>query len=595
MDVGSDNDDYEVVEEIDYDDPRFAPLDPNDRLANARNRPDWDAPAPTRQRRMRRPASAEEVRRQQFETARRIIFGRTNVHGYVHYGEHYMEPWPGKQPRERWTTAGTVEPLEVEYQTPFSLGGCTLMITQGAPDGHVFGRGGEAKGRFGAAVWMQMTGTVWDRGEIVKPTSPPKRDAGLMLAANWVFIGILRADCFIPASPNWMDLVTIKAYGHAGEADVGPNNYVNYRTHVDISRPVVLGRSLFVAQEHLPEKIVIATAGFRPLHGRLDIRGLWYWNYDTNLSWVQAAPKVKDDDPEEISLLDVANFAGWSTNGRNGSWDQVLEHDAPGFLRMSPIVRNMGRSPSTVYDTTMAAKYFGAVPLDRTRRYFDVQPPAEFLRHLGCAGAVPHAACLFRYGGPHRLGAYNESVWRVDDMAAVCYAQSYIMHVLTGPDRRHWFPNAADQRPMKEMQEPLPCMAIRLLPQTDEVYRLELTDGQHFVPFESLKTALYFQVSSLAYRAARVLDTQLAREAGQMSSKDFAHYVQGLVRDTDLLEVMRLIQERKDRMEEYEFMGCHVCLDKPSTLKANKVPGLQVCSALCYQQYKVGAKINKAK
>jgi len=36
-----------------------------------------------------------------------------------------------------------------------------------------------------------------------------------------------------------------------------------------------------------------------------------------------------------------------------------------------------------------------------------------------------------------------------------------------------------------------------------------------------------------------------------------------------------------------EQVGCDVCKEQPAKLKANKVPGLQVCSALCYQRAKI--------
>ena len=77
-----------------------------------------------RARPKRRQASDEEVRRQQFETARRIIFGTRIVN----------TDEPEVMARERHTSAGMVEWDQISFNTPVPLGQVRLMITKGMDD-----------------------------------------------------------------------------------------------------------------------------------------------------------------------------------------------------------------------------------------------------------------------------------------------------------------------------------------------------------------------------------------------------------------------------------------------------------------------------
>jgi hypothetical protein len=232
----------------------------------------------------------------------------------------------------------------------------------------------------------------------------------------------------------------------------------------------------------------------------------------------------------------------------------------------------------------------------------NVDVPEEFRARLGPRRSGPCAFLRNRqtYARPEP----DFCAWTTEDVAAVIYAQSYLMHVLTGPDRRRYegVPETMMTLPIenaKETREPDPCFRWA----RSDAFGMLLVEllGPGHVPFVSGGTSLRFFTPSLAMRAARELQRQWGEAALSAlttypndGSRVFGNLLAGEDRER-LARELAAMQIPLDRFDEFEFMGCHVCLDKPATLKANKVPGLQVCSPLCYQQYKIEAKNNKGK
>jgi hypothetical protein len=616
MDVPAYRAEHEESEEmewtVDYDDPSFAPLDPSNREANARPI-DWDAPLPMRQRPKRRPASEGEVRRLQFETARRIIFGTRNVWGYTHRGE----PTPGKQPRDAWTTGGFVRAHDITYHTPFQLGNATLMITPGLNEREDNPRvpiEQRAVPMPVEVVWMEMPGPIVDKRKDGRPFvyTPTVLGFGtaFMINYQWVCIGYLRADDFIPVIPDFSELLRLEVvyYGDGnddvrgweervqteeewfipdgfnkkgelrGEAIDIPMGEVDYEQVT----PLDEGGS---EEEELPDQLQTA--------------------YTIEATWMQLVPQPNAQHPLQFKAEDVG-FAVGVNGSSHDEPDEISEHSGEagwgdtkwkvGKYRMATLNGNWHLIYTPVLPSRLALSIF----------HFDV--PHEFLRRLGLRDLFqddPGMLCGFKRTfheeeepvAPRREPVYTG--WRLDDVARVIYAQSYLMHVLTGPDRRRYenVPRDVAQvviEDAKETQEPQPWCKIVSTPAIHGALRIELLGSGH-VPFVSSGTALRLWTPSLALRAARVLQQEHAQRAmqafaahGREGGTVFAHVLRGDDEER-LARELAAMQIPLDRFEEFEFMGCHVCLDKPAELQSPKVPGLKVCSEVCYRDYKAKA------
>ena len=545
----SDEDRYDVVHEVDYDHPSLAPLNPHDRLRLARG-PDWDTPPPMRQRRVRRPASAEEVRRMQFETARRIIFGSKNVHGYsaVTGG-----PMPGKEQREAWTTAGFVRPDEISYQTPFQLGSVTLMITRGL-NKEVPATQAERMAKATPApiqvVWMEMPGpivgmTLSGRPRVSTSNDPDYLD-GLMVNYQWVCIGFLRADDFIPMMPNFASLfyVEIAVQGHPEDKRWNRPPVAEWpfpqSTRSEFGQ--LTGReikaSLPIIQQMADKGIPLETPRF-------------VWMYPTALVWKQLVPDPSPDAPIGVHVADIARFV---------RYDRVPWHEqeTPDDLGTYSIHRR--------YKGEVTLKYKSVMPIHEARRMFNVSAPEVFCNQLGFVEQQPFAFLRADYDRSADTELHPVlTAWRADDVAAVIYAQSYLMHVLTGPDRRRYegVPEGVATRTIpdaKETQEPLPCFKVVRFQDPHRMDQVMLL-GPNPVPFVSNGTSLRFFNPSLALRAARQVqegygDVVLATfaRAGESGPRVFAYMLSR--EDKALVARLRAaMQIPLDRFEQYEFMG----------------------------------------
>lgn len=540
-----DEGDVEMVWETDWDHPSLAPMDPHDRLALSRG-PDWDAPIPMRQRAVRRPASEGEVRRMQFETARRVIFGTQNVHGY---SAVTGEPMPGKEPREAWTTAGFVRPSEISYRVPFKLGDVTLMITQGlnkVPPEDPSERRDNPTARSIQVVWMEMPSpiigmTLSRRPEIITSKSDLGVD-GILINYQWVCIGYLRSDDFIPVMPNFASLLYVETrigappgdrrWGHAPQADfvlIGPSTIENGQ---------LMGHRI---RQYAPLTWVHSDLSDPKSRGHNEFR------YAVSLVWKQLVPSPIPDAPPGVVISPIVRF----------------DERTPVPYGTHGLYKVVG-----VSQFEAAIHYEPALPISEAHSVFRTVIPEEFLAQLGPAAAdTVFFSRNFSSEQGDQEPATGKCAWKYGDVAAVIYAQSYLLYVLSGPDRRRYegpregmaarfIPDA------KETLEPPPCFRINRAEYLDNVLQVELLGPDH-VPFVSAGTSLRFFTPSLALRAARVLQTShawLANDVFQRypdGSAVFARLV-GRHGGHRLFRDLAAMQIPLDRFEEYEFMGAQV-------------------------------------
>ena len=553
----------------------------------------------------RRRATAEEVRRMQFETARTVIFGdklirRTtaNVEG----------------PREAWTTAGVVNVWNAKLRTPFQLGTATLMLSKGLVP--VLTRAqverNEPRPAILIVVWMQMAGPIIIENRANEPVvwRPPNRSDswdGLMINHRWVCIGYLREDDFLPVIPNFEELLFFELEVDPDDQDEGIHRIVQeYPTDFRVTEDGQYGAGAFSFGVQIINRTELDQgsdqesdeAGKEDRHQFLyTIRG----------DWKQLVPQPGAQAPYAVRIETITDTVlDFESAYLDPEWDieDLLEPVViPGGLGTYRI--KIGIIDNTKADII----YSPVVPIKQARRVLDVEVPQEFQELLG---PPLDGICAFKrkvdwYGGDE--GVSTLCAWKHEDVVAVIYAQSYLMHVLTGPDRRRYEGYlegvmARSIEDAKETQEPKPWCRIARAPRLNDMFQVELL-GQGHVPFVSAGTALRFFNPSLALRAARVLQEQDARDALAHGP----HYGAWLAQepdpnpdpDEDVQAQRRPHALRRadamsiplDRFDQYEFMGCHVCAVAPVAFTATKVKGLQVCSEQCYKAFKQGTSQRK--
>jgi len=524
---------------------------------------DEDEALPSGQERVRRPASSNEVRRMQFETARRILFGTKKISGQG-------------QPREAWTTAGIFSVFDAQLRIPFTLGNVTLMISRGLNAMINLRRDPGPYPEYTQVVWMRLPGPVVGKDEHDRPVayraSTTGEKSGLWIVRHWVCIGFLRRDDFIPMMPTFTDLMYLEV--------LKDGDTIKEVHWADVYGPTEDGRVEGNTIEI--EASVINRADFQDSD---DSGSAWEDSYELKKSlsaqWKQLIPAPEDgrewmSHSVEVSEL-VLDFADAEADQGSLETDPFEDQQAGG---------GHGTYRSEIaYGPKLHIEYSPVLPIAEAHRMFNVDPPEEFLANLGAASNGP---CAFQRSASGRKADPTTlfCAWKHEDVAMVIYAWSYLMHVLTGPDPRPYRGDVGPFPDMKETQEPMPCLKIARATKLFGMPRVELLGHGH-VPFVSAGIAMRFFTPSLAYLAARELQRDFARAAMTMSRGAFGHMISSQDRE-ELFAMLAQMQIPLDRMEETEFLGCHVCFDKPAAFKAVKV-GLQVCSQQCYAALKQGS------
>jgi len=344
----------------------------------------------------KRQQTIDLVREDQFETARRIIFGSRVLH-----------PRVGSE-REAWTTAGLVRKDQIAYDTPFTLGGCELMITRGAPRPDLHPDIPDPNLIFGAPVWLAMAEPLYMEPVAQKPPrsarmravadrNPNYIEGVIVRDGKWMCIGILRSDVFVPFMPKFDSLLRFKLrpspYGDEEHVTPGMGNMILDFMHGELSM-------------HYSGPIIEFTKVGDEIYLYLEQRGAK--GFETVLSILPQPGQTLR--PVVIELPDGA--------GRAYNEERVRP------------IRPAFRGPA---------------PLKRVRRYFDnVEVPEAFMRAhfydgLGWSDP-PHDRtdpCVYTISNDER-----QHVWCLSDVSAVLYAHDELMNVLTGPDIRRYIDDA---------------------------------------------------------------------------------------------------------------------------------------------------------
>jgi len=279
------------------------------------------------------------------------------------------------------------------------------------------------------------------------------------------------------------------------------------------------------------------------------------WPYLTSVVWKQFVPNPSPNPPMGMHIVDIVRFFPDETVSFRPDTETI---EGVGTYTVKAFIKNQVR-----------LDYTPVVPYRQARRIFNVSAPEEFRAQLG---NPDWEACTFLRSFHKRTneGTRSDSVlcaWKYEDIALVIYAQSYLMHVLTGPDRRRYegVPEGVMARTIenaKETQEPTPCFKLAPAPELDGMYRVELL-GEGHVPFVSNGTSLRFFNPSLALRAARVLQQDYGDVAAMLrrtydnGSNVFATLLAKENKEL-LAKELAAVRIPLERFETYEFMGTRV-------------------------------------
>ena len=457
---------------------------------------------------------------------------------------------PGKEQREAWTTAGFVRPDEISYQTPFQLGSVTLMITRGLNKDVPASQADRMANATSApiqVVWMEMPGPIMGMTLSGRPrvstSNDPDHFDGLMVNYQWVCIGFLRTDDFIPMMPNFASLLYVEMFSRGDPGD----KHWNRHPEVDWTIPV---RTSIVKGQLASQEIRLT---LQVDHDKA-VRGAplkFMSRYSTTVLWKQLVPDPSPDAPVGVVVADIARFE----QGRllvQGEQEEV--HN------------NLGSWTTTfVSDRYAQVRYKSVLPITEARRMFHVSAPAEFRKQLGEIRQQQQPCMFLRKN--YEIGDQLSYVcaWRADDVAVVIYAQSYLMHVLTGPDRRRYegVPEGVATRNVpnaKETQEPRPCFKV-VHPRDPDAMDQIMLGGAGNIPFVSNGVSLRFFNPSLALRAARVLEENygdLAMKVLTTYPDDGSRLYASLLTPPRVEILMRELEAMRiplERFQEYEFMG----------------------------------------
>ncbi len=487
----------------------------------------------------RRRANHAEVNRLQFETARRIIFGT----------EIISDTNP---PREAWTSAGLVRAHNIQTNMPFTLGHLQFVIfePQYQTDDLI-----KRDLAFNAVVCIRWNTIITDFSEILD-TEEEEYEPTILCGPELVCIGSLQGDRFIACLPFFYDLYGVKHNGPQPESDK-----VFQSATVDQA-----GRSVF---DFTLSGFYFSDFDYHEFEKECVSQYMELWP-DQNVTYEKfrkqllspdiekAVTKYIEDQVEsEEFRLDLDEEVTWYQNHQR-------------FVKIRVPYNDVTLRGSDEYSADYRVDT--AVPFDQFAPYFDFQVPEEFMRQL--CPQHEELSTPVRFGYAERR---NGGVWRLDDVATILYAQCYIVHVLKGPDKRHFVTDPTDTSPFKETLPP-PCLfEIRRDP--NDVC-LDIFVKYDNILYVSWQVNFRFFTSSLAFRSARVLENEMLH-----TTADFAQRLNRYLKRNPraLQEVHRAMQNFHFR----EFLGCHVCGTKQcDTPMMVKYANIHLCSHACYDKIK---------
>lgn len=480
----------------------------------------------------RRPANDATVNRLQFETARRIIFGT----------EIIKDTNP---PREAWTSAGLVRAHNIQARMAFTLGHIQFVIFE-----PLYQIDDQIKQdlAFNALVCIRWDIEV-DMYEDVDPI--------ILCGPELVCIGTLQSDRFIACLPYFFDLYGVE---HPPEADAGENVKspiisVNHNGEGEIENYKLYGYLNSNVDYTEFEKSNVEY--FFDIHPELNIQSKKGYKQFKNKKLPKNITKDIENFIDNELQSETFYFLGEDDSIRWFQYREYVTYFDELYIDAEEIDRE---------DDYTEFRFKGHVPYDRFEPYFNFQVPDAFMKVLCPQGYERAQPVRFGYGR-------TTVVWRLDDVATILYAQSYLVHVLKGPDPRNFVSDPNDQSPYKETLPP-PCLFEIKKHANDVCWHVFVKYDD--IPYHSWEVKFKFFTSSLAFRAARVLEKDMLS-----TNADFAQRLNRYLQRNPA--VLQEVHKAMTNFHFREFMGCHVCgVRECKNPMMVQFANIHLCSQRCY-------------
>ena len=497
----------------------------------------------------RRRADDATVRKMQFETARRILFGTDLI--------------PGTD-RPMWTSAGFIRPDNVQYIVAFPLGPFTFFLQRIAMSNTIL-------------VFVHMNNHVHEfpsRSDYVNDT----RSASLIIQSPYVAIGVLKEDSFFPITPNFLNTTAVRVFADNEEEYLSMADGRLFILSIDGGK-VMAGVS-FNISGYFSDLVDEDEDSESEIN--------YYITHETEFHVFQMAA----DDDEMGNLGPLLGAVSESE-----PVEQQMFLIGEGKTDAGTVVKTdytINRFNDFIYDIEFE------IPFQALQNFFDVDIPQEFIESTIDGNDFDYERpCVFTNnvtttGRGHGIYAetlmrsttQQRSVWKAGDMLAVAYAQSLLVHVLGGPDPRKFRPDPDNTLPMKETREPESLFRFRLDKERD-VYCYEMLGAYPggSTDFISFQARVRFFQESLTTKTSRALLRELG--VGTPSFPEKLNIV--ATANRDVLFMITNAMENIQRFKKQEFLGqkCHVCFENEAKFHV-KDTGLKVCSKTCHNTLKKG-------
>lgn len=521
---------------------------------------------------VKRGADVGNVRKMQFETARRILFGKKII--------------PGTN-RETWTSAGFLRYDEISFNVPFPLGDFTFLVSRGSPDPDKNRDAGffcpvwlECKNHMGRSN-MQNSGidenffAGYDTGEI----------GFLLVKPGWLCIGFLTPDELIPILPDFASSIRllIRETELVEFEDDGGVDGVETEEHAVATIPRIAN----VEESRI---VLRARAGISEALSRGNITETEVALHQHPIRHGAELDYLHIGDYDSFDRVDMDKFFSGDYSHRPKTRYEEAD-DSHSYLS---VVFN-----KTIPDLVITATIFARDDHLRRLFYRPEMVSDETMIKMGLGDshlwAKGQSFCVFGTSSRSIQERGNDPIktgWVTGDVAYVCLALSALMHVLSGPDTRNFFKDPRNKSPMKEVREPEPLFFFWKNDPDDysEPYTVVLNDHRDEIMINFVWFFPFFSASEETKRIER-MRRRLRKVANPYDARDFPRGLNIILHSKEAISDLLAIAKHDEQFEKYEFLGCHMCgkKDCDSLFKVKQTP-LQVCSRACYEQMKLGGR-----
>lgn len=456
---------------------------------------------------MKGPDRDSQTRRAQFERARRILFGTRII--------------PGTN-REEWTSAGFLRREKIAYNAPFEYLGFEYVVTETDKRQERLNRG--------------VLGIVWLKAAAPFTRPSPRDSKDLRTNRDWVAIGLLTKVSIIGIFPDFSKFL---CFEFNRETLVPVQDVICYdsRTLSCIAKAAIGYSGLLAAQKD-KEFSIVRDVSVQMVQFGVDIPIEPTRNRNRNRDRDRNKSKNKNRSVtallKEVGLSPLTKIfpRGTRVTAEKGKEFFDKEHGLQATLFVededSELKRRSRAEGDAIVEVTQTFNMKAVFP------YFSWDRLREVVsRYSGGDTLFEHDSDPMTFDRSDGSSAF----WRMGDVIIISEAISAIYHILSGPDKRRFFPDPSDSSEMKEERYYPPVYEMGL---TEEKV-LTINSKLDWKTHQNLRTEFPF------FRPSK--ETLFFHELDLKTPLDMMRLLQT---DPKLPEK---VEAHKKQMELYEFLG----------------------------------------